>query len=111
MSKKRRAPQAGGLAPHQLITLMIDPPIAQNEQPVLLTPNPPDLLMDVVNPSSVTLTNQTDHLVGYLFMVVPVMVTKLAMLPWAKIIAAAKQPDALAAGFQRFLRRYLPPTK
>jgi len=78
---------AGGiLAPHQEFTVVLDPPMKPNEQPVAITPQPGDILLRDVVPESVTVVNQTDRIVAYFLTVVPTIYVQAAKVPWGRVL-------------------------
>jgi hypothetical protein len=104
---------AGGiLAPHQEFTVVLDPPMKPNEQPIVITPQPGDILLRNVVPESATVVNQTDRIVAYFLTVIPTIYVQAAKVPWMRVIAdvgyAVRNSGLLEQIGQLFSRR-LPP--
>ena len=77
----------GLLGPGQTFVVAIEPPLEANEEPVVLTPNVADILMQDVQPDRVTLVNCSNRVVGYVTTVVPSVLVKAALVPWKRVIA------------------------
>jgi len=90
-----RRPDVGIIPPGQTITIVIDPPMQAHEQPAVFTPNALDLLLQDVQPERAVLANQTDRVVGYVFLVVPASITRIAALPWSQIFTYMRQEGGL----------------
>jgi hypothetical protein len=103
---------AGGiLAPRQEFVVMLDPPMKPNEQPVVITPQPGDILLRDVTPESVTVVNYTDRIVAYFLTVVPSIYVQAAQVPWVRVftdVGHALRNSNLLEQINNFFSRRLP---
>jgi hypothetical protein len=84
---RRRRPIAGLLQPHQSVVLTIDPPLRAHEQPIALTPNAGDIVLQDATLERVTVTNTTNRIVAYLMTVAPKLLIKAATVPWKRVVS------------------------
>jgi hypothetical protein len=114
---RRKEPQkqkrmAGGiLAPRQEFVVALDPPMKPNEQPVVITPQPGDILLRDVTPESVTVVNYTDRIVAYFLTVVPSIYVQAAQVPWVRVftdVGHALRNSNLLEQINNFFSRRLP---
>lgn len=67
------------------MTLTVDPPLAEGEQPVLITPKAGDVLMTDVQVGHITVANQTDRIAAFGITIVPRVLVRAATLPWKQV--------------------------
>jgi len=85
-SPTRIQPYPGGLlGPRQVVTLTIDPPLADHEQPVLITPKAGDVLIQEAGVDYVVIANQTDRISAFGLTVLPRVVVRAAAVPWGQV--------------------------
>lgn len=107
-SKPRRRPSAGLLDPGLSIRIAIDPPLADNEQPVVLTPSAGDVLITEASTTHAIVTNQTDRIAAYMFTIAPRLLIQAAAVPWKRVardLGTAIERSGLLDRFARLLGR------
>lgn len=87
-STRRLLPYPGGLlGPRQAVTLTIDPPMTDDERPVVVTPKAGDVLIIESFPDQITVANQTDRITVFGAAIVPRLAVQAAALPWRRIVS------------------------
>lgn len=107
--RRRRKPgvrrSTGGLLdPGQSIVIPIDPPLRDFEQPVVITPNAGDVLLQDASLTHATVANQTDRIVAYAFTVAPRLLVKAATVPWGRVVRDLGQAVKNSGLLERFSR-------
>ena len=82
----------------------IDPPLRDFEQPVVITPNAGDVLLQDVSLTHATVVNQTDRIVAYAFTVAPRLLVKAATVPWSRVVRDLGQAVKNSGLLERFSR-------
>lgn len=96
------------LGPRQVVTLTIHPPLAEHEQPVLITPQAGDVLIQEAGLDFVTVANQADRISAFGVTVLPRMVVRAATLPWGQIardLGDAVKASGVVDQFKQLLGR------
>lgn len=96
----RILPYPGGLlGPRQTVTLTIDPPLSDTEQPVLITPKAGDVLIQSAQVDQVIVANQTDRIAAFGVTIVPRLLVQAAVIPWKRVVrdlgAAVKESGVI----------------
>ena len=107
-AKPRRRPRAGLLDPGVSIRIAIDPPLQDNEQPVVATPNAGDVLITEASTTHAIVSNQTDRIVAYMFAIAPKVLVQAASVPWKRVardLGTAIERSGILDRFARLLGR------
>jgi len=105
----RILPYPGGLlGPHQVVTLTINPPLGDHEQPVLVTPKAGDVLIQEAGLDSVIIANQTDRSAAFVVTAAPRVLVRAAAVPWGQVfrdLGAAVQESGVLDQLKGLFRR------
>lgn len=91
-----------------MVTLTIHPPLAEHEQPVLITPKAGDVLIQEAGLDFVTVANQTDRISAFGLTVVPRVLVQAAAIPWGRVmrdLGSAVKESGVMDQLKQFLTR------
>jgi hypothetical protein len=78
----RITPIPGVIGPREQVRLNLDPPLADNERPILLSPYSNVIDMEFTDPGVVVLTSRANGPAFFVCLVAPASLSAIAMIPW-----------------------------
>ena len=107
----KRPPKSGTIPPNGVAHLKVQPPIDDDETPVVLSQQPQDVVIKSYTEDTVVVENRSNQPLPCMMFIIPTVVADAIKLPWqqgAHMLFDAYGRDVLSNIFSKLLDKYVP---